>query len=931
MKNIVSLFVFAFGCLTATISLGQSRLPEPNQENASPGYHYYSNLGQLTDDTGGTHPEVLYYTEHGSPTVFLENKKMHFVTYNYGNEVADDSTYRITMEFKCATYGTEMACGSINTYEQGNDVLNYYHPYCLPGITGVVGYAGVVYQNAFPNTDFHFYSNAVGMKNFIRFRAGANPADFVLKFSGQDSIVVIDSIVQAHVAQHVFTVPFIDAYQIDMFNNVYPLSWTPYWSNDQNGEVSIIVQSYDPSKDLVLRIGGLENATYDEPKGNLDWATYYGGTESEFYPKVYANASKELYHAMAKVGGDFPNRTGAAGATNGSFLSGFDTYVSKFDASANRLWGTYYGGSLHDVPHAIVETSVPDNSEGGAVYVGGNTESSDLVINTSTGFNQTSFGGGNTDGYIASFNKSTGVLEYNTYFGGADSDLVFSLAADDNSAQIYFGGMTKSSSTNTSCSSPSTVSFSLCAGSGTRYYQSTPGGSADGFIGSLNTASKALTWCTYFGGSGWDQVQSVALSTANGGHSVYVGGTSTSNSGSGTSFPSPITAPPSTGAFPLVDPGSSAYFQKSVTHVNSSYDGEGFIGRFDANHKLSWSSYFGGSAFDGVWKVSTNNTSGDVYISGATESSSASSNSASANNSGLFPVYHPTTSDYYHSFTGLTSAFVARFSSLNRLKWSTYFGGGYHGLGWGLNPCDVVALPNNDVILSGFSSMSSMTVGDLNTVYAAAGAYNQQYNASNAFYNPGATMMDSNPVDGWIAQFNASNAPKWITNFGGAQKVNLGISSDPIAQEQIRAIAVGGTGNDLTLFATGMTRCANTPVVNNGGYYQGRYNANNDIFIARFTGIRNVGVEEVSGGVNSQLNVMPNPSSGSFQVSYEAVDAGTRDANVHVMNAMGQVVLKRVSGLSNGVGRFEIDLSDLPGGLYILNVNGEASARLIKK
>jgi hypothetical protein len=266
------------------------------------------------------------------------------------------------------------------------------------------------------------------------------------------------------------------------------------------------------------------------------------------------------------------------------------------------------------------------------------------------------------------------------------------------------------------------------------------------------------------------------------------------------------------------------------------------------------------------------------------------------------------------------------------MKWSTYFGSSNYCMGLGMNPCDVATLPNGDVILSGYSSLSTPSTGELNTVYHAPGAYNQQYNASNSFYNPGSLYADTNPVDGWIAQFDGSNNKKWITNFGGAQKVNQGVSSDPIAQEQLTAICIGGSGNNLTLFATGVTRCAFTPVINNGGYFQGRYNANNDIFIARFGGVRNVGIDETEGLLTSeQLQVSPNPSTGSFQVSYYAKEPGSREARVSVVNLMGQVVQQQLVALQAGIGKFEVVLQDMPSGIYMLHVDGDAAAKLIKQ
>src|SRR2546430_758344 len=85
---------------------------------------------RLPDDTGGLHPEVLYYTEQGAPLIYLTNKGAHFVArQRSADSTAPDTLYRVTMEFKCSGY-PETDCGSIATYEEGVDSLNYYLPHC---------------------------------------------------------------------------------------------------------------------------------------------------------------------------------------------------------------------------------------------------------------------------------------------------------------------------------------------------------------------------------------------------------------------------------------------------------------------------------------------------------------------------------------------------------------------------------------------------------------------------------------------------------------------------------------------------------------------------------------------------------------------------------------------------------------------------------
>ncbi len=966
MKKITSLFTTCF-LLAGTLVCAQTRVPEPKDEPAGSGAHYYSNLGQIADESGNPHPEILYYTEQGSPLIYLTDRGAHFIAHRQGADTtAPDTLNRITMEFKCESY-PDIPCGNIATYEPGVDTLNYYQPHCASGITGVTGVAGVVYQNIVANTDFHFYSNAYGMKNFVRFRPGSSPSTFILKFSGQDSIVALGSIVALFVDGYAFTLPVADAYEVDAFNNVYPLPWTPTWASYGNGEIGLMTGPYNPGRDLVVRIGVI-NTLRTAAVDNLYWSTYYGtgpqgefgmqGPSKETTPVICANTNDDVFHAMAISAGIFPTKSSLT-----LFNKLTDCYVSKFEKNMNpsiaalgapvRTWATYFGGNGIDKPWAIAERD--RTSSTGELYVAGYSESSTLptLPTSSPAFHQVS-GNGGADGFIVSFNKMNGNLQYSTFFGGDGYDEITCLAPDPATNTLYFGGSTSSETTSTSCSSPASTDFSLCAGGGGRYFQSALGqtGSPDGFVASLNMNTKALTWSTYFGGYHDEEVRTIAVSDAGGRHSVFVGGTT--NSGASVKsgdWASPMTTPPVSAfgvtLFPLCDPGGGAYFQNVGAEGSNE---EGFLARFDNNHRLAWCTYFGGNKSDVLWKIGVTGP-GELYATGVTITDNANSQPTTrnwANNNGEFPIYY-TGGAYNQSFassgsvTPTSNAFIARFSASQSLSWCSYFGGSGGAFEAG-NPesltCDLAIDPAGGVYMSGFSKLDNAASSGSNIPVCAtcspAGKYSQAQNASTG------RAADESTYDGWIVQFNGGNYPVWTTNFGGQVKSQGMISSvpgnprDPNADERINAIALGGGSGSTTLYITGVTRCDNSPRVDfdpgsKNDYFQGSYSGDGDVFIGRFNPANtSLGAGSSPGYPGSpNLRVRPNPSSGMFDVRYRST-SGDAEARARVLNGLGQLVETAMSRIDNGQAKFILNLSALPAGLYILNVNGE-STTLIKK
>jgi Beta-propeller repeat len=120
------------------------------------------------------------------------------------------------------------------------------------------------------------------------------------------------------------------------------------------------------------------------------------------------------------------------------------------------------------------------------------------------------------DAFVAKFNSS-GQRVYVTYLGGSDDDLASAIAVDS-SGNVYVCGYTISKD------------FPTTPGA----YQQTLGGTAiqntvfnfgDGFVAKLNPAGSALVFSTYFGGTGDDTANGLAVDTSG---NVYFTGFTTS-------------------------------------------------------------------------------------------------------------------------------------------------------------------------------------------------------------------------------------------------------------------------------------------------------------------------------------------------------------------------------------------------------------------
>ena len=241
---------------------------------------------------------------------------------------------------------------------------------------------------------------------------------------------------------------------------------------------------------------------------SLVFSTYVGGSGNDYGLRIAVDGAGASYvTGLARA--SFPTTANAFQQTYGG-APGADAFLIKLSADGSQLlYSTYLGGSDGDGAWGIALDAASN------VYITGRTFSVnfpttvgalDRVCGTDGTCN------GVSDAFVAKFNlaaSGAASLVYSTYLGGSGEDQGFGIAVDA-ANNAYVTGRTKS------------IDFPTAGGP----YQGASGGDYDAFLAKLNAAGSALSYATYFGGSGYEDGYGIALGSSN---RVYVVGTTFSS------------------------------------------------------------------------------------------------------------------------------------------------------------------------------------------------------------------------------------------------------------------------------------------------------------------------------------------------------------------------------------------------------------------
>jgi hypothetical protein len=711
MKKNILLLVLVL--LQVVVYGRKDKAPDLRDQNLS----FRENKGQIRDQKGAVRKDIDFIMQTPDMTLFIGKGQLH---YQFIKREQADTSYPVspvlpkTYRVPGAVSMHRLDVNLINANEASEIVREQpqqekYHYYNSPvandeGTTGVLAYKKITYRNIYPNIDWVLYAKGKNLKYDFIVRPGGKVSDIGLQYTGATSMELArDGSLHISVPIGSLTEDAPYLYESGSKKNVpgsYILKdnivsfkagahsgtlvidpgvdWATYFGGGE-GETGTFVTT-DPEGNVYIT--GLTNSLSNlattgahqtvfsgsgndaflakfDSLGQLQWATYYGGTLSagffittqgysiscDIFGHVYLTGITSVETGISTPGSYQPNR----GAN--SFFQG---YLAQFNSDGIRNWGTYYGASLSTPAFLANVTSAYASAcdKEGNVYIGCNTDSMSSTTGTlvTAGAHQTIYGGGGTDGLLVKFDSS-GNREWATYYGGENYDYLYTLVCDD-SNNVYLSGISNSPA---GIATPGTHESVIHENSG-------------GFVAKFNSAG-VRQWGSYLHGRG----AGIALDPYN---HLYVCGH--------VQEPTPDTM--------IITPGC----HQSTLSINSQWNS--FLLQLNPqNGTRNWGTYYGGSFATFANGVACD-PYGNVYLTGETGSYSQLTTEAIATNGSH--------QDTLNADPGMSpppyDAFIVQFDSTGARKWATYYGGPETDRGM-----SVTASPTGAIYVTGITQSTS--------------------------------------------------------------------------------------------------------------------------------------------------------------------------------------------------------------------------------
>jgi Beta-propeller repeat len=235
------------------------------------------------------------------------------------------------------------------------------------------------------------------------------------------------------------------------------------------------------------------------PTGALAASTFWGGSGAEHAGAIAVDTAGNVY----VVGGTYSTNFPLHFPTQSTNAGGQDAFVLELNASATAVrYATYLGGNGSTGSEQANGIAI---DPGGYIYITGVTNSANFPV--TTGAVQTTYGG-LQDAFVTKINASGPTIIFSTYLGGSNFDWASGIAVDT-AGNAYITGYT--SSLNYPTTGP---------------VQPTLNNAYDAFVSMLNTTGGVLAFSTYYGGSGIDQANAIAI---DGSGNMYIGGQTNSS------------------------------------------------------------------------------------------------------------------------------------------------------------------------------------------------------------------------------------------------------------------------------------------------------------------------------------------------------------------------------------------------------------------
>lgn len=179
-----------------------------------------------------------------------------------------------------------------------------------------------------------------------------------------------------------------------------------------------------------------------DSSGQLIWATYYGGPNTDIGRDCFVDDSDHVYLVGRTTS---TSHIVTPGSYQTDYKGGGDAFIAKFTPEGKRVWGTYFGGEEHDI-----FLTGHYQKDSGYFFVGGNTRSETNIATPWAYMPQKTKFKTDDNGVLIKMSID-GELYWSTYYGGliknhelSNGTKIQALVTDNNS-NIYITGNTWSS------------------------------------------------------------------------------------------------------------------------------------------------------------------------------------------------------------------------------------------------------------------------------------------------------------------------------------------------------------------------------------------------------------------------------------------------------------------------------------------------------
>jgi hypothetical protein len=422
-----------------------------------------------------------------------------------------------------------------------------------------------------------------------------------------------------------------------LYKNIYPFIDIEFLVSKNNFKYNFILHPGADVSQIQFKVLGADKVILNK-KGNLDIYTSCGVIEEQiplsWSETIGKQAKQNFASSFVSIGENI-----------------FGIFSKEKISSLTRVidpvpYCSYVGGQNLEFADALV---VDDT--GNIYYVGRTTSTTGI---STPGAYQSALSAPNVyDAFITKFDKN-GAIIWGTYYGGTGDEKPYDIKIDKQGNIVLCGFTT------------STSGIASTGGN-----QTSNGGGQDGFICKFNPGG-GLLWATYYGYSGDDAINAIAIDAS--GDYIFSGISKSSNSFS----------------YPNIHQANNAGAQDAMV-IKMTSDG-----------LIKWASFFGGS-LDEVGTGIAVDQNKNIYLAGTSYSTSGVA----------------TTGAYQTIQSGSSDIYIAKFDTNGTRLFSTYIGGPSFD-----NLSDLGIDKNDNIIFAGQTGSSSglVTPGAYQTTYAG-GSY----------------------------------------------------------------------------------------------------------------------------------------------------------------------------------------------------------------